>query len=276
MKRGRDFDDDEVEEQPEKYLEISSQPDEIFGSQQFSPEGPGSPFAFDSNPAQSPSISDSQSLSDSESPYGSQPLLLPGSPLTEDSLAFLQSQLNEFLGETMMELERAVNVPLAQYPDAFKGQDETTIEAVLSTLGSFEPVTTSPTIPLDRSGNLDAPMSFTTRGESVVQETREEVDEVAEVAEVAEEVLDEETSLYISRSAEEIFDDAVKEFLDDAIRQAAQNLSGIEYSIQDLRMEILYDPGFNAAIAQARSQNLEDLKSEIWQLLQQEENSVEG
>jgi hypothetical protein len=253
------------------YQESDSQlGSQLFGSQEFFAQDPESPFSFTFDESQSPSLPESPS--GSQSPIGSQ--------LTEDVFAFVLRQLDEFIGESQMNIETELQPHIEQYTDALKGHNEASIEYALKIPASVEPVTTSPTTPLDQIGALDAPVSLTTRDEIVVEEAREKVGEVAEAevaeAEGAEEVdLDEGTSLYISKAAEKIFDDALKEFIDDEIQEAADSLPEIEYSLQDLRMEILYDPKFKDEMAQVRSQNLEDLKSEIWRLLQQEETSVE-
>lgn len=273
MKRRREEDEyGEPEQEAEydvAYQESDSQlGSQLFGSQEFSVREPESPFSF--------TFDQPQSLTPPESPFGSQSLL--GSQLTQDAFAFVLSQLDEFIGESQMSIETELQPHIEQYTDALKGHNEASIEYALRMPSSVEPVTTSPTTPLDQVGALDAPVSLTTRDEIVVEDSREKVGEVAEAEgaeEPAEVDLDEETSLYISKAAEKIFDDALKEFLDDEIQEAAESLPGIEYSLQDLRMDILYDPKFKDEIAKVRSQNLEDLKSEIWRLLQQQETSVE-
>lgn len=278
MKRKRD--EDEYGEQAQEveyefaYQEDDSQlGSQLLGSQEFFAQDPDSPFSFTPDQSRSPSLPGSPS--ESYSP--------PGSPLTQDVFAFVLRQLDEFISASQMNIEAELQPHIDQYSDALKGHNEASIEYALKIPASVEPITTSPTS-LDQLGALDAPVSRTIRDEMVVEEAREKVGEVAEAEEVeeaeeAEEAaeidLDEGISLYISKAAEKIFDDALKEFLDDEIQEAADGMPDIEYSLQDLRMEILYDPKFKDDMAQVRSQNIEDLKSEIWRLLQQEDTSVE-
>lgn len=269
MKRRREENEYDEPEQKIAYEESGSQlGSQLFGSQEFSVRDPESPFSF--------TLDQSQSLSPPESPFGSQSP--PGSQLTEDIFAFVLSQLDEFIGESQMNIETELQPHIEQYTDALKGHNEASIEYALRMPSSVEPVTTSPTAPLDQIGARDAPVSLITRDEVFVEDSREKVGEVAEAEgaeEPAEVDLDEETSLYISKAAEKIFDDALKEFLDDEIQKAAESRPDIEYSLQDLRMDILYDPKFKDEMTKVRSQNLEDLKYEIWRLLQQQETSVE-
>jgi hypothetical protein len=286
MKRGRE-DDDGVERRPEKFQEIGSQDEsEIYGSQEFSFEQPRSPFVFDPEPVQSPYLSDSESLSGSESPSGSQTLSQPGSPLTEYHLAVLRNRLDDFWGQTSMEFETAIQVPLKKYPGALKGQNETAIETVLSSFGSLETVLPYPPEPMVHDVE-PVTQSFSTASEQVAeQETREKSSDVGEITEIptieaigaieaieaTEEVeLDEETSIYISQTAEKIFDEVLKESLDSAIQKAKEKVSDTESSSQDLRLELLYDPQVKSLLDEARSGSLDDLKSEIWRLLQQKD-----
>src|SRR5215469_15224530 len=252
-----DESDSQLESQP-----FGSQP---FGSQESSVQSPGSPFFF--NFDQSP-VSPPVSPSYSQSPSGSQ--------LSQDDYTIVLSSLDEFVGESLMKIETQVRPHLDQYTEALKGHNEASIQAALKIPSSPEPVTRSPITSQGQVGDPDAPVSRTTRDEIVVEEVREEVGVVADVEEVAEVALDEGTSLYIGKAAEKIFDEALKEFLDDEIQEAADGLPDVEYSPQDLRMEILYDPEFEKEMAKVKGQNLEDLKSEIWRLLQQEDTSVEG
>jgi hypothetical protein len=284
MKRDREYDeeDDDVLRRPKRFQELGSEPeDDIVGSQEFSAEGPGSPFAFNFE-FQPPSPTDPESLSDVESISGSQPLSQPGSPLTEYDVAIVQRQLDEFLSsQRMMEFERALIAPLPDYPDAFKNQDEPAIETVLGSLGSFEPVTTSSPEPLEQDRVL--PVVEKETREKMREEVREEIraeprvklDEVEEMEEAAEVELDAETAIYISQTAEQIFDDALIEFIDGAIQGAMQEVTEPGISAQAVRMEILYDPEAKGHFDRTRSESLEDLKAEIWHLLQQED-MVEG
>jgi hypothetical protein len=107
-----------------------------------------------------------------------------------------------------------------------------------------------------------------------MEETPTEVREVPEVREVeeAEEIqLDDETAMYISQQAEEIYDQALKELIDGMIEEAKGELSQIgDYPLALLRLDILADPAIKSELDKDKDAKLDALRVEIWRLLQED------
>jgi len=106
-----------------------------------------------------------------------------------------------------------------------------------------------------------------------VPEVREvrEVRESREVGDVEEVHLDEETAMYISQKAEEIYDQALKDLIGAMIEQAKLELPQIgDYPPALLRLDILDDPVIKSELDKDKDAKLDALRVEIWRLLQED------
>ena len=108
--------------------------------------------------------------------------------------------------------------------------------------------------------------------EGKMEETSTEVREVREVREVEEEVqLDEETGVYISTKAEEIYNQALNELIGGIIAEAMPELPHIvDYPPTLLRWDMLDDPTIKSQLDNDKDATLDALRVEIWRLLQED------
>jgi len=104
-----------------------------------------------------------------------------------------------------------------------------------------------------------------------IEETSTEVREVGEVEEVEEVHLDEETGVYISKKAEEIYNQVLNELIGGMIADATGELPQIaDYPPALLRLDILDDPTIKSQLDKDRDATLDALRVEIWRLLQED------
>lgn len=104
--------------------------------------------------------------------------------------------------------------------------------------------------------------------EGKIEETSTEVRQVGEVEEVH---LDEETGVYISKKAEEIYNQVLNELIGGMIADAMGELPQIaDYPPALLRLDILDDPAIKSQLDKDRDATPDALRVEIWRLLQED------
>ena len=201
-----------------------------------------------------------------EEPSGSQQF---DSQLSDSETRLILGQFEQVVPE----LDVALQQNMQRHADVLENEDPMTIEAVLATPDTDEPVTTQMSATTDLSEEPARDMVVTdvlpTRTD---EEQLGEAATVAEADEVTEEAVDEDTSAYLGQEAESVFDEAVREVLDALVARAKGTSREYEdYPSRMLRLEVADNPRISALINRVRDEALDGLRVEIWSLLKEEE-----